>query len=52
MQAKWVIMMGDQKSKYLPITKLMQYWIMIRTILHKKNKNQYVNPFQSIMNLI
>ena len=38
MQAKWMIMIGDQKPKYLPITKLMQYWIMIRTIINQKIK--------------
>ena len=33
-----MIMMGDQESKYLPITKLMQYWTKIRTIIHQKMK--------------
>ena len=42
--------MSDQESKYLPITKLMQNWIMIRTILHQKIKNKYVNPSQTTMN--
>ena len=39
-----MIMMSDQESKYLPITKLMQNWIMIRT--------KYVNTSQTIMKLI
>ena len=33
--------MGDQESKYLPITKLIQYWI---------NKNKYMNPSKTTMN--
>ena len=46
MQTLWMIMMGDQRYKYLPITKLMHYWTMIRTILHPKipklNTNSYI----------
>ena len=45
-----MIMMSDQESKYLSITKLMQNWIMIRTILHQKIKNKYVNPSQNTLN--
>ena len=40
--------MSDQESKYLPITKLMQYWIMIRTILYKKPVCESISNYHEL----